>query len=242
MGEAYYDSLLQEQVNGTFNYDGAVDREIRRTLFALRSKRAIEPYLLIFRLAWEVIRGQYWRAVKKVHSGSNQAPSPGTGASGIPAPVAQFTGYGGGFANPPPGTIPSITLSGYGPFADAGVKAGEVTAYRNWRLAEDGFLHSVYQENFVWKPGDVVEGNPADGFAGIYAFKSVLLMATYGANLSFSTSIIVTGTVDLWGEVYEHERGYRASHAAIASIDDSPDYDAAALRKLYGLNKKRERK
>ena len=54
-------------------------------------------------------------------------------------------------------------------------------------------------------------------------------------------NILVTGTVDLWGDVYEHVRGYRASKATIASIDDSPNYDAAVLRKLYGLNKKRKK-
>ena len=51
----------------------------------------------------------------------------------------------------------------------------------------------------------------------------------------------VTGTVDLWGDVFEHERGYRASKAAVRSIDDSPHYDAKALRKLYGLNKRKKK-
>ena len=48
--------------------------------------------------------------------------------------------------------------------------------------------------------------------------------------------VFVTGTVDLWGEAYEHERGYRASRAKITSIDGSPSYDAPALRRLYGLD------
>ena len=78
-------------------------------------------------------------------------------------------------------------------------------------------------------------GNPSEPYAGIYAYKSVLMLHNYGSPEKGS----VTGTVDLWGEVYEHEHGYRAQFAAIASIDDSPYYDAKALRKLYKLKKKR---
>ena len=44
----------------------------------------------------------------------------------------------------------------------------------------------------------------------------------------------------------EHERGYRAQFARIVVIDDSPHYDAAALRKLYKIaprkGKRRENK
>ena len=99
-------------------------------------------------------------------------------------------------------------------------------------------MSSVVYSDFVWKPGEIAEGNPAEVDAGIYAYKSVLLLHNYGS-IENGT---ITGTVDLWGEVYEHARGYRAQFAAIASIDDSPYYDAKALRKLYGLNKKRKKK
>jgi len=43
------------------------------------------------------------------------------------------------------------------------------------------------------------------------------------------------GTVHLWGEVVEHERGYRASHAAVRSIDEAYGVDLADLRNRYGV-------
>jgi hypothetical protein len=95
-------------------------------------------------------------------------------------------------------------------------------------------LYSAYQDHVCWKPGEIMEGDPSVYGEGIHAFKDLLGMGHYG-NLYLEEGTIVSGTVELWGEVYEHERGYRASKAAIASIDDSPFYDAAALRKLYGL-------
>jgi hypothetical protein len=105
-------------------------------------------------------------------------------------------------------------------------------------LHPDGFLHSCVYSDFVWKPGEIMVGDPSQNDAGIYAFKSVLLLHNYGS-VEKGT---VTGTVDLWGEVYEHANGYRAQYAAISSIDDSPYYDAKAIRKTYGLTKRRKKK
>ena len=115
-----------------------------------------------------------------------------------------------------------------------------MTAYRCWKVGADGFLRSVIYDSYVWKPGEIAEGDPGGGkHSGIYAYKSVLLLHNYGSPEQGT----VTGTVEMWGEVYEHEHGYRAQYACIASIDDSPYYDAPALRKLYDLSKpKRQRK
>ena len=219
--------------------DSIVDRQVWRVLLRMRTRVAIEPYLKLFKLAWELINGKYWRSAKKIHSGPDQAPSAGTGAGSFTVPVSQFTSYPGGFTG-------STAAAGAGfsvgtapvPFGDAGIKAGEVTAYRCWKLGDDGMLHSVVYNDFVWRPGEIAEGKPEDGNAGIYAYKSVLDLHNYGT----PDKISVTGTVDLWGEVYEHQHGYRAQYAAIASIDDSPHYDAAALRKRYKLTRKRQKK
>lgn len=98
----------------------------------------------------------------------------------------------------------------------------------------------MYRSEFKWEPGSIAEGNPSEG-DGIHAFKSVISMAQYGSH-GITGDVIVTGRVELWGDVYEHERGYRASKAQIAAIDDSPDYDAVTLRKLYGLGRKSRKK
>ena len=209
--------------------DEVTDQYIRTILLIERSKISIKPYLAIFKLGWDVINGKYRKPAKKIHSGPDQTPGPSPGA--FSQPIAQFSGSGFTPIGPVLTRAPAAT------FDDAGIRAGEVTAYRCWKLRGDGLLHSVIY-NFVWKPGEISEGNPETEEGGIYAYKSVLLLHNYGS-IEQGT---VTGTVDLWGNVYEHERGYRASKAAIRSIDDSPHYDAKALRKLYGLNRRRKKK
>jgi hypothetical protein len=247
MDELFIEGLFYAQMAGKL--DEATDNHVRWVLLSLRWQRAIYPYLQIFKLMWEIIRGKYWRAAKKIHSGSNQTSSTGPGAGGVP--VAQFTSHSGGFAfagapiNPNPnfaaaGSGVSQSLPVASVFEDSGIKAGEVTGYRCWLIdPSDGLLHSCVYTDYVWKPGEIAEGTPGDDpHAGIYAYKSVLDLHNYGS----PDAMHVSGTIDMWGEVYEHLRGYRAQYAAIASIDESPHYDAAKLRELYGLNKKKRKK
>ena len=61
---------------------------------------------------------------------------------------------------------------------------------------------------------------------GVHAFKEMadtleyLKIMQYGFYWSSITvGCFVLGTVQLWGEVIEHERGYRASFAKIKSLD-----------------------
>jgi hypothetical protein len=224
-------SFMEALIDCKATDDALVAEEVQRVLLSERWKRAIAPYAYVFKLAWEVLRGRYRKSAKEVHGSADQAPGFSNAGTGYASPIAYISGGSGSII---PGPIaPAIE--------DAGIRAGEVVAYRCWRLHDDGFLHSVYQEDFVWKPGETVEGDAAGG-DGVHGFKDRLAMGSYGYGYAGRSSIVVTGTVDLWGEVYEHERGYRASKAAIASIDDSPHYDAKALRKLYGLTRKRAAK
>lgn len=239
------EAFLQALIETKAQVDETTDKQIRRVLLEMRYKRAIAPYIAIFKLGWEIVRGRYRKSSSQSNGGADPTSSGGAGAAG--QSVAQFTGYASGFSNPAGATSPGgiVNLGTANPpnsryeFEDAGIKAGEIVAYRAWRL-RNGLLYSVFQGDFCWEPGKIIEGNPADG-NGIHAFKSILLLSRYGSSYaSFDT--IVTGTIDLWGDVYEHERGYRASKAVIRSIDDSSDYDAKMLRRLYGLNRKKPRK
>ena len=90
------------------------------------------------------------------------------------------------------------------------------------------------------------EGDPSQPNQGVHGFKYRYDACSYLSGFETLDSFgveaaVISGTVELWGNVYEHTRGYRASKARIASIDDSPNYDAAALRKKYGLNRRRKR-
>lgn len=58
-----------------------------------------------------------------------------------------------------------------------------------------------------------------------------------GWNPYVETETVVAGTVKMWGDVVEHERGYRAEFAKLNSLDAiyGPG-DLDALREKYGLN------
>lgn len=100
------------------------------------------------------------------------------------------------------------------PVENAGIRAGEITAWRCWRLNK-GFLQSAHVET-VWAPGEVMEGTvPDHGVEGVNAWKTKSGALTYGVGVCD-----IIGSVLLWGEVVEHEKGYRAQYAKIASIDD----------------------
>lgn len=247
MDERFIEGLFDAQMEGKL--DAVTDRHVQRILLQLRWQRAISPYLQIFKLTWEVIRGKYWRAFKKVHSGSDKAPGSSPGAS--VTPVAQFpSGTFTHFPGTGPGATSGLTVAGVNPtpqpapfalqlFEDAGIKAGEVTGYRCWMLNhETGLLHSSVYVDYVWHPDKIAEGDPSKPHEGVYAYKSILDLHNYGT----SDRHHVSGRVDMWGEVYEHERGYRAQYASISWIDDSPHYDASALRKLYGIGVRKRKK
>src|ERR1700690_2456238 len=87
MAERFIEGLFDAQMAGRL--DEATDRHVYWILLSLRWQRAIYPYLQIFKLMWEIIRGKYWGAAKKVHSGPDPTPSAGPGAAG--QPVTQFT-------------------------------------------------------------------------------------------------------------------------------------------------------
>ena len=258
--------------------DEVIDQTAKSILLRMRWRAAVQtwvnvtfslvaPFGKVGRSIWEICNGEYRRASKEVHSGSNSAPSGSAGASGGSGPhPQQSAGLTIGsvtrlalatqFTRPSPGAGARLaqqrhmaaiavgfldaTADPPQPLEDAGIKAGEIVAYRCWRLC-DGKLHSVYQEHVVWEPSQTMEGK-LDDDEGVHAFKDRLSTGYYGFEYRCEKVTIVSGTVDLWGEIIEHELGYRAQFAAIASIDDSPFYDAKALRKLYGLTRKRKKK
>lgn len=256
LSRSYSDRLLAQYKDSAF--ESTVEQEIKLVLHEMRWRAAMEPWFLLARLAkkipgllMEKINGQYRRTLAKIR-GRADAPSGGSaGAASLANPVPQGT-YPGPVL--PPTYTAGLGAGGFvsvasssnlvASFEDAGIKAGEVVAYRCWILKDDGLLYSAFRENFVWTPGKPVEGNPANFSEGVHGFKDRLSACQYVGlyENGYPHSTIVSGTVDLWGEVREHERGYRAQYAAVASIDELPNYDAAKLRKLYGLNKKHKKK
>lgn len=127
-------------------------------------------------------------------------------------------------------TIPSITRDDT-PIEDAGIRAGEIIAHRCWWLFPDNRLFSVYVKDYEWMPGVSATGDVKRD--GVHAFKYECDVYAYSAESQFfnKTSFIVFGTVKLWGEIVEHEWGYRAEFAKIASLNTDDIY----LKHRYGV-------
>lgn len=108
-------------------------------------------------------------------------------------------------------------------FKAEAIIAGEITAWRAWSLGDDRALggqlglYSV-TSGHRWEPETPMscdaKHTPALGF-GVHVFKTEmdLLHGYHGllANYAF-------GEVLIWGDIIEHETGYRAEHCAIKSL------------------------
>ena len=148
------------------------------------------------------------------------------------------------------------------PIPYAGVLAGEITGYRVWFYTE-GKLCSLAHYH-LWEPkatesGDInaiVDQSYRQNIkGGVYAFHAAEQVrdeldanypenaCNYPVDISFDSSYdrhiidaVVWGTVKLWGEVVEHEKGYRAQFAKVTSLDGAWGHiDLPAVRKLYGV-------
>ena len=219
------DKFLDAMMFSRGEDDAAFSRQVARILRRERVRQYFAGWIALMPPVvriWRNTHGRYWKSRAALHSSTASSTSGSPGATGFPVSGATF-------AATTPITAP---ITAGGTFEDAGIRAGEVVAYRCWQL-RDGYLWSVFVDDFKWEPDVTQEGDPTEPMQGIHAFKNRLDACQY---INWRDgSDMVSGTVYLWGDVYEHERGYRASKARIASIDDSPYYDAAELRKTYNL-------
>lgn len=120
-----------------------------------------------------------------------------------------------------------------------GIRAGEIVAYRAWRVitanwfrSGDDLLHSVYMRDYVWLPDRPAFGDVKTH--GIYSFRhSVRTASEYGYSVS---GVLLFGRVKIWGEVVEHESGYRSEFGKIISLDHGDPRLLEKFRKIYRLN------
>lgn len=149
------------------------------------------------------------------------------------------------------------TSIGPPPIPHAGILAGEIIGYRLWWVNTDGRLRSLVQDAVVWSPDHPMTGDieqcvfldpNKDRYGGVYAFlykadahkeflESVDDLNHHPDRAVFDSVGIVLGTVKLWGEVVEHELGYRASYAKPRSILESYYWAKPAVdpKELYSL-------
>lgn len=134
-----------------------------------------------------------------------------------------FQGYN--FFPLPPGfySIDESEQAAKEPLKHTSTVFGEIIGWRMWRLSH-GFLRS-YSADRVWAPGEPMTGKPGDHKSdGIWAFKEKSralhkAMDTATGSISHDTAVVY-GSVRLYGLIVEHELGYRAEYAEIASLEE----------------------
>lgn len=146
----------------------------------------------------------------------------------------------------------------------AGIRAGELTGHRMWLVMPNNQLCSI-AHYFIWEPNATIEGKtdelipgifsiwaPNPIYGGIYSYLTAErtlkeVQQCIEKEHSFPTKCLLNfkmvtihgiawGTIKNWGEVVEHEHGYRAQYAKLTSIDGSVgDVDLDALRSKYNV-------
>ena len=199
---------------------------------------------------------QHREAGAEDSGGALGAAGKGAGAPGVPIAYAHFTTSGAVFtSNTVYYTGIGSYVSGGGlqnasfeycvpyPLEDGGIVVGEITAWRLWEVKPDGTLKSYAVEN-VWAPDEPMTGEPflwgGHGTAGVYAFKTKeAFMREFGVCLEARfLGGYVWGEVSLWGEVVEHEDGYRAQYARIKRLyrgQNVSQQEYEAICRIYGV-------
>jgi hypothetical protein len=98
------------------------------------------------------------------------------------------------------------------------IRAGEIIGWRFWKLW-DGFLYSVFVP-YTWHPGVSERSSSKQGGLknrGYHAFRDEG-QAEREASLHPYISPAIIGSVAMWGEVIEHQHGWRSEYAAVRSI------------------------
>lgn len=129
-----------------------------------------------------------------------------------------------------PGEAPGTSTGTSIPYE--GIRAGEIIGHRFWRIHHEVELESI-ATNYIWKPDTIIEGDIERNYGfsgikgGIYSFrKDSLELAKNIKNFDRESVVmlcqhigIAYGTISMWGEVVEHESGYRAQFARVKSIE-----------------------
>ncbi len=122
-----------------------------------------------------------------------------------------------------------------------GVRVGEIIAYRAWRVIEpswsqpgDDRLHSVFVRDYVWPPDEPASGDVRTH--GIYSFRDVICAREEYGYSPLGSGPLLFGKVKIWGEIVEHEAGYRSQFGKIVSLDHGDPELLMKFRTIYRLN------
>src|SRR5262249_9610743 len=98
---------------------------------------------------------------------------------------------------------------------------------------DDDRLHSVLIVDYVWQPDDPASGDIRTH--GIYSFRDVVRSTgDYGYDPGLRGPLLF-GKVKIWGEIVEHEAGYRSEFGKIVSLDYGDRQLLEKFRKIYNV-------
>lgn len=122
------------------------------------------------------------------------------------------------------------------------IVVGEIVAWRAFRVVKRGLM-STYA-GYIWPPEGAANHasevpterhGTDDPGQGLHAFKTI-----EEARWQFPDALFAIAKVALWGEVVEHEKGYRAQFGKVLAIESVPYPDSVQrLRRMYHLPAKR---
>jgi hypothetical protein len=122
-----------------------------------------------------------------------------------------------------------------------GVRIGEIIAYRAWRVIHpswfrsgDDHLHSVFMQDYIWPRGEPACGDIRTH--GIYSFRDLISSREEYGYTPCSFGPLLFGKVKIWGEIVEHEAGYRSQFGKIVSLDYGDPELLDKFRKVYRVN------
>lgn len=203
--------------------------------------------------------GKHRRAGPTIHRGTPVRADTGTRGSNAGG-IAQLVAFDIGTEWTAPESIrkpkpPSVEY--------AGVRTGELIGYRLWWVAgRDSTFAQLMSlaSGYIWRPGETVTGDinecvyldfwrpEGSIFGGVYAFSKEEFMQNELHDVrihirsGWGPKVCVAGTVKMWGEVIEHQFGYRAQFAKLHSLSvafggsgDRPEI-LEALQERYGVS------
>lgn len=97
-----------------------------------------------------------------------------------------------------------------------------------WRKDEDGNIMACPSS-----PSPTKDGHAGHG-CGIYAYKDAETLCR-NVRVGVGVANVVVGKVLMWGNVFEHEEGWRSQYGAVHSIFDTDKESDHLVAKKYGV-------
>jgi hypothetical protein len=88
--------------------------------------------------------------------------------------------------------------------------------------------------DYVWYPGRPASGDVK--IHGIYSFRDLVRCRHDYGYTQGRQGILLFGRVKIWGEVIEHQAGYRSEFARIVNLDYGDPELLDTFRQIYGLD------